>query len=66
MNKTVLMHDGMLQKTEKMMEQQTQNLTKLERELKDLKGLLASTEEEKLDMEEKLTNVMLNILEVRM
>ena len=63
-NKTVVMHDGMLQKTEKMMEQQTENLTKLHEQVRDLKSKLASTEDEKRDMEDKLTDIMLNILEV--
>ena len=58
------MHDGMLQKTEKMMEQQTENLTKLHEQVRDLKSKLASTEDEKRDMEDKLTDIMLNILEV--
>ena len=64
MNKTVVMHDGMLQKTEKMMEQQTENLTKLHEQVRDLKSKLASAEDEKRDMEDKLTDIMLNILEV--
>lgn len=58
------MHDGMLLKTEKMMEQQTENLTKLHEQVRDLKSKLSQTEAEKHDMEDKLTDIMLNILEV--
>lgn len=65
MNKTVNMHDNMLHKTEKMLEAQTGNLTKLENQVDDLKRKLGASEDEKANMEKKLGEVMVNILEVR-
>jgi len=58
------MHDGMLHKAEKMLKEQTSNISNLEELVKDLKSKLATTEEEKLNMEEKITSMMLNLLEV--
>ena len=39
-------------------------MSKLQDLVKDLRVQLAKSEEEKIDMEDKVTNVMLNILEV--
>ena len=58
------MHDSMLVKTEKTLKEQTDNMSKLQDLVKDLRVQLAKSEEEKIDMEDKVTNVMLNILEV--
>ena len=54
----------MLVKTEKTLKEQTDNMSKLQDLVKDLRVQLAKSEEEKIDMEDKVTNVMLNILEV--
>ena len=58
------MHDSMLVETEKTLKEQTDNMSKLQDLVKDLRVQLAKSEEEKIDMEDKVTNVMLNILEV--
>lgn len=59
------MHDDMLHKTEEKLEAQTGNLTKLERQVDDLRRKLGVSENEKADIERKLGEVMVNILEVR-
>lgn len=58
------MHNTMLDKTEKMLDKQTGSLSKLENEVERLKSQLDLSQTEKKDMEGKLTEVMLNVLEV--
>lgn len=59
------MHDNMLQKTEKLLKEQNSNLTTIASTIDELKGKLKKSEEEKQSMEDKLTEVMVNILEVK-